>query len=128
MNKLRFRGLIVIRSTVSIGFTKDMQSQFKNLNICFIPEFLREGNALHDSLNPSRIIYGDFSVQSEKFVNELVNCSLNQGVTVKHMSSCEAEATKLFSNAYLANRVAFFNELDSFSIERGLNAKISFKE
>ncbi len=115
---------IVIKSTIPIGFTKSMNSLFSTERILFSPEFLREGQALHDNLYPSRIIVGgDFNSTAKIFSSILKNSALTKKVEVLFMSSCEAEAVKLFANTYLAMRVAYFNELDSFSYNNDLNAK-----
>ena len=96
--------------------------RYKNSNIIFSPEFLREGNALHDNLYPSRIIIGDNTQTAISFAEMLKNLSLKKSTKIIYMSSREAEAVKLFSNTYLAMRVAFFNELDSFAMENKLEA------
>lgn len=113
--------LVIIKSTVPVGFTNRMIEEFKGLSIVFSPEFLREGNALYDNLNPSRIIVG-FSKHplTEKFGSILKSLALNDP-EILIMESIEAEAVKLFSNTYLAMRVSFFNELDTFSEVKGLN-------
>ena len=117
-----FSGLVVIKSTVPIGFTKRMQKLYVNLPVLFIPEFLREGKALIDNLNPSRIIVGDKS-DNAKVIAEVFLSIAKNSPPVLFMDSTEAEAVKLFANTYLALRVSFFNELDSFALERGLNTK-----
>ena len=107
---------IIIKSTIPLGFTESMKAKFKTNKLCFSPEFLREGSALHDNLYPSRIIVGDMSKKAEVFANVLSQCSEIENKTqIMFMRSEEAEAVKLFANTYLAMRVAFFNELDSFS-------------
>ncbi len=107
---------IIIKSTVPLGFTDSMRNKFKTNKICFSPEFLREGSALHDNLFPSRIIVGDHGKKAKTFAKVLSECSkLNGEVETIFMKSSEAEAVKLFANTYLAMRVSFFNELDSFS-------------
>lgn len=113
---------IIIKSTVPVGFTKKMNSHYKTNQIIFSPEFLREGKALHDNLYPSRIIVGGTCKQSETFAEMLKNCSNNTEVDILLMESGEAEAVKLFANTFLALRVAFFNELDSYTLAKGLNA------
>lgn len=115
---------IVIKSTVPIGYTESIQKKHKNNNIIFSPEFLREGSALEDNIFPSRIVVGGNSEKCFEFVEILKNASENKD-TVKtfFVSSSEAEAIKLFSNTYLANRVAFFNELDTFSRTNNLSSK-----
>ena len=115
---------IVIKSTIPIGYTKSMNQHFQTSRIIFSPEFLREGRALHDNLHPSRIIVGgDYESTAIVFANLLNESSLKEKVDILFMSSCEAEAVKLFANSYLAMRVAYFNELDSFSYTNGLDAK-----
>ena len=116
---------IIIKSTVPLGFTIKMRKYFKYNNIFFSPEFLRESRALYDNLYPSRIVIGDFSENSKKFANTLIKCSNknSESVQVIYMSPSEAEAVKLFSNTFLAMRISFFNELDSFSEIHELDSK-----
>ena len=118
--KFSKNGTIVIKSTIPIGYTEYLKEEFKTDRIIFSPEFLREGNALYDNLYPSRIIMGDNTQTAVSFAEMLKNLSLKKSTKIIYMSSREAEAVKLFSNTYLAMRVAFFNELDSFAMENKL--------
>ena len=116
-------GLIVIKSTVPIGFTDRMNKLFNTERIIFFPEFLREGKAIYDNLNPTRIIIGGQHEDLTILIQAFLSLSNNKNVEVLSMSPSEAEAVKLFSNAYLAMRVAFFNEVDTFSLGNKLNTK-----
>ena len=118
--KFSKNGTIVIKSTIPIGYTEYLKEEFKTDRIIFSPEFLREGNALYDNLYPSRIVMGDNTQTAVSFAEMLKNLSLKKSTKIIYMSSREAEAVKLFSNTYLAMRVAFFNELDSFAMENKL--------
>tara|TARA_Y100000768_G_scaffold246091_1_gene186619 strand:- start:758 stop:1936 length:1179 start_codon:yes stop_codon:yes gene_type:complete len=122
ISRFQKKSTVVIKSTVPIGFTSEIQKSIKNINFIFSPEFLREGMALYDNLYPSRIIVGRFDDIGQKFADLLVGLCEKDEVETILMESSEAEAVKLFSNSYLAMRVAFFNELDSFAISKELSA------
>ena len=123
LNKKRFGGTIVIKSTVPIGFTDLMSKKYKQLKVIFSPEFLREGKALYDNLYPSRIVVGGNKDLCNKFSLILKGSARKKDINIFQMTSSEAEAVKLFSNAYLAMRVSYFNEVDTFSILKKLNSK-----
>ena len=114
---------IIIKSTIPLGYTEKMREIYNYNNIYFSPEFLREGKALYDNLYPSRIVVGDKGEHGVRIAELLKSCSLKEDIPIKLMESKEAESVKLFSNNYLALRVSYFNELDSFAENNGLNSK-----
>ena len=123
LNLQNSKATIIIRSTLPVGFVERVQKEYPKQEIIFVPEFLREGKALYDSLHPSRIVVGSHSNQAKKFAQLLLEGAISKEFEVLYTKSTEAEFSKLFANAFLAMRVAFFNELDSFSMSQNLDIK-----
>ncbi|VMM50868.1 UDP-glucose 6-dehydrogenase [Streptococcus pneumoniae] len=129
--RVKPNGKIILKSIVPIGFSNKLKRLFDTKNIIFVPEFLREGCSIYDNLYPSRIVVGDETVEGRKIAELFLSISTHSTANIKNVmlvSPTEAEAIKLFSNTFLALRVAFFNELDSFAERRSLNAEVVIKD